>query len=105
MAGGTGRVEGGGRGQALGDKYCVPITCLAYLTLAARKRGSARYGQTRSGLVEDALAVAAGFAVVLLSVDRRRCTQVVFALGGGPGGRPNCSGATAAPFEPAATAS
>jgi hypothetical protein len=31
----------------------------------------ARYGQARSGLVEDALAVAAGFAV-LLSVDQRR---------------------------------
>ena len=55
-------------GAALAVGVALP---LAYLTLAARKRGSARYGQTRSGLVEDALAVAAGFAVVLLSVRRR----------------------------------
>lgn len=44
---------------------------LAYLTLAARKRAMARYGQTRSGLVEDALVVAAGAAVVALVAGRR----------------------------------
>ncbi len=44
---------------------------LAYLTLAARRRAMARFGQTPSGLVEDALVVAAGFAVVALSVRRR----------------------------------
>jgi uncharacterized membrane protein len=43
---------------------------LAYLTLAARKRAMARVGQTRSGLVEDALVVAAGAAVVALATRR-----------------------------------
>ena len=43
---------------------------LAYLTLAGRKRAIALFGQTRSGLVEDALTVAAGFAVVALAVRR-----------------------------------
>lgn len=43
---------------------------LAYLTLAARKRAMTRVGQTRSGLVEDALVVAAGLAVVLASTRR-----------------------------------
>jgi uncharacterized membrane protein len=41
---------------------------LAYLTLAARKRAMAGMGQTRSGLIEDALVVAAGLAVVALAV-------------------------------------
>ncbi len=45
---------------------------LAYLTLAARKRAMARVGQTRSGLVEDALVVAAGAAVVALATGARR---------------------------------
>ena len=39
-----------------------------YLTLAARKRAMARIGQTRSGLIEDALIVAAGVAIVALAV-------------------------------------
>ena len=43
---------------------------LAYLTLAGRKRAMARLGQTRSGLIEDALVVAAGAAVVAGSVRR-----------------------------------
>lgn len=47
-------------GAALAVGTAAP---LAYLTLAARKRAMARIGQTRSGLVEDALIVAAGFAV------------------------------------------
>jgi uncharacterized membrane protein len=44
---------------------------LAYLTLAGRKRAMARVGQTRSGLIEDVLVVAAGAAIVALSMDRR----------------------------------
>lgn len=51
-------------GAAIAVAVAVP---LAYLTLAARKRAMARVGQTRSGLVEDALVVAAGSAVVALS--------------------------------------
>jgi len=43
---------------------------LAYLTLAARKRAMARFGQTPSGLLEDALVVAAGIAVVASSLRR-----------------------------------
>jgi uncharacterized membrane protein len=45
---------------------------LSYVTLAARKRAMARIGQTRSGLIEDALVVAAGAAIVALAVGRRR---------------------------------
>jgi uncharacterized membrane protein len=55
-------------GAALAVTTAVP---LAYLTLAARKRAMARVGQTPSGLVEDALVVASGFAVVALAVGRR----------------------------------
>lgn len=40
---------------------------LAYLTLAGRKQAMARIGQTRSGLIEDALVLAAGSAIVALS--------------------------------------
>lgn len=43
---------------------------LAYLTLAGRERAMARFGQTRSGLAEDILVVASGFAVVALAVRR-----------------------------------
>ena len=45
--------------------FAVP---LAYLTLASRKRAMARIGQTRSGLIEDALIVALGATIVALSV-------------------------------------
>ena len=41
---------------------------LAYITLSARKRAMARIGQTRSGLIEDAMVVAAGMAIVALAV-------------------------------------
>lgn len=41
---------------------------LAYVTLAGRERAMARMGQTRSGLIEDALVVAAGVAIVALAV-------------------------------------
>jgi uncharacterized membrane protein len=48
-------------GAALAVATAVP---LAYATLAGRKQAMARIGQTRSGLIEDALVVAAGAAVV-----------------------------------------
>lgn len=55
-------------GAAAAVATAVP---LAYLTLAARKRAMARMGQTRSGLIEDALIVAAGAAIVALAVGRK----------------------------------
>ncbi|MDP1872560.1 hypothetical protein [Phenylobacterium sp.] len=55
-------------GAAVAVGAAVP---LAYLTLAGRKRAMSRLGQTRSGLLEDALVVAAGVAVVALTVNRR----------------------------------
>lgn len=51
-------------GAAVAVATAVP---LAYLTLAGRKRAMARMGQTRSGLIEDALILAAGAAIVALS--------------------------------------
>ncbi|HEX5345284.1 MAG TPA: hypothetical protein VFX55_22490 [Duganella sp.] len=56
-------------GAAVAVATAVP---LAYLTLAGRKRAMASIGQTRSGLIEDALIVAAGAAVVALSTRARR---------------------------------
>jgi uncharacterized membrane protein len=61
------RREPAGAGVAVAT--AVP---LAYLTLAGRKRAMARIGQTRSGLIEDALIVAAGVAVVSLSTRPER---------------------------------
>jgi len=55
-------------GAAAAVATAVP---LAYLTLAGRKRAMAQFGQTKSGLAEDALIVAAGIAVVMLSVGDR----------------------------------
>ena len=52
-------------GAAVAVAAAVP---LAYLTLAGRKRAMAHIGQTRSGLIEDALIVAAAAAIVALSV-------------------------------------
>jgi len=51
-------------GAAVAIATAVP---LAYLTLTGRKRAMARIGQTRSGLIEDALVLAAGAAIVALS--------------------------------------
>jgi uncharacterized membrane protein len=51
-------------GAALAVATAVP---LAYLTRAKRKEAMARIGQTKSGLIEDALVVAAGAAVVALA--------------------------------------
>jgi hypothetical protein len=56
-------------GAAVAVATAVP---LAYATLTGRKRAMARIGQTRSGLVEDALIVAAGCAVVAFATRVRR---------------------------------
>ena len=56
-------------GAALAVATAVP---LAYLTLAGRKQAMARIGQTRSGLIEDALIVAAGITVVALATRPKR---------------------------------
>jgi len=56
-------------GAAVAVATAVP---LAYATLAGRKRAMARIGQTRSGLIEDALIVAAGIAVVGMATRSRR---------------------------------
>ena len=61
-----------GAGAALAVGTAVP---LAYITLAGRKRAMAHFGQTKSGLVEDALVVAAGCAVVSLALGRRAGRQ------------------------------
>ena len=55
-------------GAAVAIATAVP---LAYATLACRKQAMARIGQTRSGLIEDALVVAAGAAVVALATSQR----------------------------------
>jgi len=51
-------------GAATAVAVAVP---LAYLTLAGRKQAMARIGQTPSGLLEDAVVVAAGATVVALA--------------------------------------
>jgi len=56
-------------GAAVAVAAAVP---LAYLTLAGRKRAMARIGQTRSGLIEDTLIVAAGAAIVALATRTSR---------------------------------
>jgi len=53
-----------GRERAGAGVAVAAAVPLAYATLAGRKRAMARLGQTRSGLIEDALVVAAGAAVV-----------------------------------------
>ena len=55
-------------GAALAVGTAIP---LAYVGLAGRKKAMARIGQTKSGLIEDALIVAAGAAVVAWAVTRR----------------------------------
>lgn len=59
-----------GREQAGAATAVATAVPLAYLTLAGRKRAMAHIGQTRSGLIEDALIVAAGVAIVALTVKR-----------------------------------
>ncbi len=60
-----------GRERAGGTLAVVTAVPLAYLTLAGRKRAMRRMGQTKSGLIEDALVVASGVAVVVCAVNRR----------------------------------
>jgi uncharacterized membrane protein len=60
-----------GRERAGAITAVVAAVPLAYLTLAGRERAMARIGQTRSGLIEDALVVAAGLAVVAMAVGRK----------------------------------
>ena len=57
-----------GREQAGAVTAVATAVPLAYLTLAGRKRAMVRMGQTRSGLIEDALVVAVGVALVALAV-------------------------------------
>ncbi len=45
---------------------------LSYVTLAGRERAMVHMGQTRSGLIEDALIVAAGMTIVALATRRKR---------------------------------
>ena len=61
-----------GREQAGAATAIATAVPLAYLTLAGRKRAMARLGQTRSGLIEDALIVTAGLAIVALAVGSSR---------------------------------
>lgn len=60
-----------GREQAGAVTAVATAVPMAYLTLAGRERAMARMGQTRSGLIEDALIVAAGVTVVALAVRPR----------------------------------
>ena len=57
-----------GREQAGAMIAIATAVPLAYLTLAGRERAMARIGQTRSGLIEDALVVVAGAMVMALAV-------------------------------------
>ena len=59
-----------GREQAGAAVAMATAVPLAYATLAGRKQAMARIGQTRSGLIEDALIVAAGAAIVALALRR-----------------------------------
>ena len=56
-------------GAAAAVATAVP---LAYLTLAGRKQAMTRIGQTRSGLIEDALVIAAGAAIVAMATKPTR---------------------------------
>lgn len=57
-----------GREQAGAIAAVATAIPLAYLTLAGRKRAIAHMGQTRSGLIEDALMIAAGVTIVALAL-------------------------------------
>ncbi|WP_294637101.1 hypothetical protein [uncultured Aquabacterium sp.] len=64
-------------GAAVAIATAVP---LAYATLAQRKRAMVRIGQTRSGLIEDALIVAAGAAVLALATRPRHTGRAAHGL-------------------------
>ena len=61
-----------GREQAGAIAAVATAVPLAYVTLAGRKRAMEQIGQTRSGLIEDALVVAAGAAIVALAVSAKK---------------------------------
>ena len=61
-----------GRERAGATVAVATAVPLAYATLAGRKKAMARIGQTRSGLIEDALIVAAGAAIVAFAMRPRR---------------------------------
>ncbi|MDM0014895.1 hypothetical protein QTH87_20795 [Variovorax sp. J22P168] len=61
-----------GREQAGALTAVATAVPLAYATLAARERAMARIGQTRSGVIEDAIIVAAGLTIVALAVKPRK---------------------------------
>ncbi len=58
------------RGRAPAGAIAAIATAvpMAYATLAGRKEAMEHIGQTRSGLIEDALVVAAGVAIVALAL-------------------------------------
>jgi len=60
-------------GAAIAIAAAVP---LAYITLAARKKAMAEIGQTKSGLIEDALIVTAGAAVVFFATRPNRIKRL-----------------------------
>ncbi len=60
-----------GREQAGAMTAVATAVPLAYLTLAGRERAIAEVGQTRSGLMEDVLIVAAGAAIVAWAVSSK----------------------------------
>lgn len=59
-----------GRERAGAGVAVATAVPLAYATLAARKRAMRAIGQTKSGLIEDALTVGAGAAVVAWALRR-----------------------------------
>lgn len=61
----------GGRERAGAGLAVATAVPMAYLTLAGRKRAMRDIGQTKSGLIEDALVVAAGIGVVAFAVRGR----------------------------------
>ncbi|WP_233247734.1 hypothetical protein [Caulobacter endophyticus] len=60
-----------GRERAGAGVAIATAVPLAYLTLAARKRAMSKFGQTPSGLVEDALVAAVGIATVAFFTRQR----------------------------------
>lgn len=61
-----------GREKAGATAAVATAVPLAYLTLAGRKQAMTRMGQTRSGLIEDALVIAAGAAIVAMATRPER---------------------------------
>lgn len=57
-----------GREQAGALVAVATAVPLAYITLDARKSAMKHIGQTKSGLIEDALIIAGGIAIVALAV-------------------------------------